>query len=346
MDRTAPVDRPATGDGVRRSRRARRPTLLIVLTTVLAVLAAGTVWAVTAEGPALRGLRILVPNASGGGYDATARAAAKAMEDSGVTGRVEVFGLPGAGGVVGLGRVVSEHGNDRLVLSMGLGLVGAARSQGTPELLSRTTPIARLTRESEVVVVPADSPFRDLGRLLDAWRSDPAGNAVGGGSTPGGPDHLATMLMAERAGIAPPEVDYVQHDGGGELLAALVSDEVAFAVSGLGELADQVDNGALRVLAVTGGERVPGIDAPTLRETGIDLEFTNWRGILAPPGLTPAQRGELETAWGALVRTPEWREVLRRNNWQDAYQPGPEFGAFLADEERRVAGVLAELGLR
>lgn len=118
-----------------------------------------------------------------------------------------------------------------------------------------------------------------------------------------------------------------------------------FAVSGLGEFADQVDSGALRVLAVTAGERVPGVEAPTLREAGVDLEYTNWRGVLAPPGLSEQGRRELQDAYAALVRSPEWGEVLRRNNWQDAYLPGPEFAPFLATEGKRVGRVLAELGI-
>ena len=344
MDRTTTVERPAP-DAHARYRRGR-PLLLVVLVTVVAVLGGGGLWAVLDGGdPALRGLRMLVPNTPGGGYDVTARTAARTMEDTGLAGPVEVFSLPGAGGVTGLGRIVHERGNDRLTLGMGLGLVGAARSRDASALIDATTPIARLTRETEIVVVPADSPVPDLRRLLEQWVTDPAANAVGGGSSPGGPDHLATMLIAERAGLAPRQVDYVAHDGGGELLASLLAGQVRFGISGLGEFADQIDSGALRVLAVTSGERVPGLAAPTLREAGIDLEFTNWRGVLAPPGLTAGQRRELEDAYAALVRTPEWQEVLRRNNWQDAYLPGPEFGAFVRDEDARVGRVLAELGL-
>ena len=121
---------------------------------------------------------------------------------------------------------------------------------------------------------------------------------VGGGSSPGGPDHLAPMLMAKGAGLDPKQVNYVAYDGGGELLASVLGGKVAFGVSGLGEFADQVEAGELRVLAVTAGERVPGVDAPTLRESGVDLEFTNWRGIVAPPGLSPEGR----RADGAGVR--------------------------------------------
>ncbi|MFP5022750.1 Bug family tripartite tricarboxylate transporter substrate binding protein [Pseudonocardia phyllosphaerae] len=320
-------------------------TLVVVLAALLLAPPAIGALGGGGDGTQLRGLRMLVPNAPGGGYDVTARSAAKAMETSGVTGPVEVFNLPGAGGTVGLGRTVNEAGNDRLVMSMGLGVVGSVYSNRSRSTLADTTPIARLTEETEIVVVPADSPYRDIRQLLDAWRRDPAHTPVGGGSSPGGPDHLAPMLMAEGAGLPPERVNYVAYDGGGELLASVLGGKVAFGVSGLGEFADQVESGSLRVLAVTAGQRVPGVDAPTLRESGVDLEFSNWRGVVAPPGLSPEGRAELERAYADLVRTPEWQQVLKLNGWQDAYLPGPEFGAFLGSENDRVERVLRRLGL-
>jgi putative tricarboxylic transport membrane protein len=298
-----------------------------------------------ADGTQLRGLRFLVPNAPGGGYDITARTAAKAMEDAKLTGAVEVFNLPGAGGTVGLGRTVNESGNDRLVMSMGLGVVGAVYTNSSPAKLTDVTPIARLTQETEIVVVGKDSPLRTFDDLVATWTANPGAVPVGGGSSPGGPDHLAPMLMAEGIGIDPRTVNYISYDGGGELLAAVLGGKVAFGVSGLGEYADQIEAGELRVLAVTAPQRVPGVDAPTLKESGVDVEFTNWRGIVAPPGLDEAGRAELVAAFTALRESPEWKEALERNGWQDAFLPGDEFRAFLHSENDRVAGVLRNLGL-
>ncbi|WP_308252168.1 tripartite tricarboxylate transporter substrate binding protein [Pseudonocardia sp. KRD291] len=323
-----------------------------MVATVVAVVAAllllpPAVGALTGggDGAQLRGLRMLVPNAPGGGYDVTARSASKAMEDGGLTGPIEVFNLPGAGGTVGLGRTVNESGNGKLVMSMGLGVVGSVYSNDSPATLAETTPIARLTEEAEIVVVAKDSPYRNLAQLLAAWKANPGGVPVGGGSSPGGPDHLAPMLMAEGAGLDAKRVNYVAYDGGGELLASVLGGKVAFGVSGLGEFADQVESGDLRVLAVTSGQRAPGVDAPTLREAGVDLDFTNWRGVVAPPGLDEAGKAELVRAFDELRSSPEWAEALKLNGWQDAYLPGDQFGAFLASENDRVAGVLRELGL-
>jgi putative tricarboxylic transport membrane protein len=239
-------------------------------------------------GTHIPGLRLMVPNTPGGGYDITARTAAKNAEDAGLTRSVEVFNLPGAGGTVGLTRLVNERGNGKLAMSMGLGVVGAVRSNHAPRTLADTTPLARLTEEQDVVVVAKDSPYRTVDDLVTAWKANPGRLPVGGGSSPGGPDHLAPMLMAQAAGIAPKDVNYIPFDGGGELLASILGSKVSFGVSGVGEYRDQIEAGELRLLAVTGPERVPGLDAPTLRESGYDVEFTNWRGVVAPPGLTDA----------------------------------------------------------
>ncbi|MER7520617.1 tripartite tricarboxylate transporter substrate binding protein [Streptomyces sp. NPDC126499] len=296
-------------------------------------------------GTRIPGLRFMVPNTPGGGYDITARTAAKNAEDAGLTSGIEVFNLPGAGGTVGLTRLVGERGNGRLAMSMGLGVVGAVHTNKSPRTLADTTPIARLTMEQDIVVVGKDSPYKTIQDLLAAWRKNPGKLPVGGGSSPGGPDHLAPMLMARAAGIAPKDVNYVPFDGGGELLASILGNKVAFGVSGVGEYLDQIRSGELRLLAVTGAERVPGLDAPTLREAGLDTEFINWRGIVAPPGLTDAERDKLVGLVTELHDTPQWRESLKKNGWNDAFLPGEEFGTFLTAQNEQVASVLKELGL-
>ncbi|GGT13446.1 C4-dicarboxylate ABC transporter substrate-binding protein [Streptomyces griseoviridis] len=296
-------------------------------------------------GTQIPGLRLMVPNTPGGGYDITARTAAKDAEDAGLTHGIEVFNLPGAGGTVGLSRLVGEHGNGRLAMSMGLGVVGAVRSNHAPRTLADTTPIARLTEEQDVVVVARDSPYRTIGELTAAWKERPGKLPVGGGSSPGGPDHLAPMLMARAAGIAPKAVNYVPFDGGGELLASILGGKVAFGVSGVGEYLDQIRSGELRLLAVTGPERVEGLDAPTLRESGLDVDFTNWRGLVAPPGLSDAERTKLTRLVEELHDSPEWRKSMETNGWDDAFLTGEEFGDFLAAEDDRVVSVLKELGL-
>lgn len=310
---------------------------------LLAVLA--LLLAACGGGRPVSGLRLMVPNTPGSGYDVTARSMVEAMEDAGLARDVEVFNLPGASGAVGLQRLVNERGNGSLLMQMGLGLVGAVHTQPVDVSFADTTPIARLVEDAEAVVVPADSPYTSVARLVESWRADPRGLVVAGGSSPGGPDHLAAHLFAQAAGIDPRTVDYQEFDGGGDLLAALLGGRVAFAVSSPTEWRDQLRAGQLRVLAVTTATRVPGIDAPTLRESGVDLVFANWRGVVAAPGISDADRRRLTDLVDALRRSPEWQRALARTGSTDAYLAGPAFAELLARDSERVGEVLRRLGL-
>ncbi|WP_305785523.1 Bug family tripartite tricarboxylate transporter substrate binding protein [Symbioplanes lichenis] len=282
------------------------------------------------------GVRIMVPNPPGSGYDITARVLARELG-------VEVFNLPGGGGVVGLRRLAYERGNPRLLMLMGLGLIGAQRTADVT--LLGTAPVARLVQEPAVVVVPRDSPYGSLDALVDAWRADPAAVPVGGGSSIGGPDHLVTMLVAEAAGITPSRVAYRRHDGGGDLLAALLGRELAFALSGPSEYAGQIASGQLRALAVTSADPVPLLGVPTVRAAGLNVTFTNWRGLVAPPGLTTADLADVRTTIAELARSPAWADACARFGWSPAYLDGTAFGPFIADETARVTTLLTRLGL-
>jgi putative tricarboxylic transport membrane protein len=299
----------------------------------------------TGAGQPLTGVRFMVPNTAGGGYDTTARAAAKVMDDIDATKNVEVFNLAGAGGTVGLSRTVSEKGNGQLMMMMGLGVVGAQYTNKSEAKLDQTTPIAKLIEESGAIVVPKNSPYQTINDLVTAWKADPKAMAVGGGSSPGGPDHLLPMQLAQAVGIDPKQVNFVSYDGGGDLLPALLGGKIAFGASGFGEFLDQVEAGEVRVLAISGAERVDAIDAPTLTESGIDLVFTNWRGVVAPPEISDADKAALVGALTAMHASPEWKDVLVKNGWTDAYLPADEFAPFLTEQTTAVEDTLKKLGL-
>lgn len=298
----------------------------------------------SAAGP-VSGLRILVPNSPGSGYDVTARAAAKAMQDAKLAETIEVFNTAGAGGTVGLQRLVNEKGSEDLLMQMGLGVVGAVYTNKSAATLQDTVPIAKLIEESEAIVVPKGSPYATLDDLVAAWKADPGKVPVGGASNPGGPDHLTPMLLAKAVGIDPKTVNYVAYDGGGELLTGVLGKKVAFAATGVGEVAEQAKSGDVKILAVTSAQPVEGIDAKTLKEQDIDLEFTNWRGIVGPPGLPDAKKQQYVDLLTKMHDSSQWKATLAEQGWTDAFQTGDEFGSFLQSENDRVAGVLKELGL-
>jgi putative tricarboxylic transport membrane protein len=296
------------------------------------------------EGP-ITGLRVLVPNSAGSGYDTTAREWAQVMEDEELADGVEVFNLEGAGGTVGLQRLVNEDGNAEMLMQMGLGVVGAQYSNQSEATLEETTPIAKLIEEAEAIVVPGDSEFQSLDDLVQAWSENPGDLPVGGASNPGGPDHLTPMLLAEEVGVTPSDVNYVAYDGGGELLAGILGGDVAFAATGVGEVTEAAANGDVRILAVTSEEPVEGVDAPTLQDEGVDLTFTNWRGVVAAPGITDEQRERFVAALTEMHDSAAWEAVLEEQGWTDSFVTGDEFTEYLESESERVQGVLSGLGL-
>lgn len=325
--------------------RLKRLAACVLAAILAAVLLAGC-GVTRGDDPAgLHRLRMMVPNSPGGGYDLTARTAVKILEDEKITGRIEVFNVIGAGGTVAMARLMNERGNGDLMMMMGLGVVGATFTNGSKARASSATALARMVEEQEGILVPADSPFKTVGDFVAAWKADPAKVTLGGGSSPGGPDHLFPMETARAVGVDPTKVNFVSYDGGGDLLTALLGRKIAAGTSGLGEYVDQIEAGQVRVLAVSGTKRVEGIDAPTLTEAGIDLTFTNWRGVLAPPGISDADRDAMVAVLEKLHDTQAWKDALVKNGWSDAFMTGPAFENFLTEQDHRVETTLTELGL-
>jgi len=296
------------------------------------------------DGP-ITGMRVMVPNSPGSGYDTTARAWAQVMDDEKIATNPEVFNLEGAGGTVGLQRLVNEKGNADMLMQMGLGVVGAQYSNQSEATLDQTTPIAKLIEEAEAIVVPGDSPYKTLDDLIQAWKKDPGGTPVGGASNPGGPDHLTPMLLAQEVGVTPADVNYVAYDGGGELLAGILGDDVKFAATGIGEVAESAASGDVRILAVTSEKPVEGVDAPTLKDEGVDLTFTNWRGIVAAPEISDEDTQKFIDAVTKMHDSDAWKKVLVDQGWTDSFVTGDEFSDFMGSESDRVQSVLSELGL-
>jgi putative tricarboxylic transport membrane protein len=291
-------------------------------------------------------IRIMAPADPGGGWDMTSRAMQQVLEDAGVVDvPVEVYNVPAAGGTVGLSQLVSKRaGEEHEIMMMGLVMVGAIIANDAPVTLDETTPLASLTTEWEAIAVPADSPYKTLEDLLADFEANPKSIAWGGGSA-GGTDQILVGLMAQELGVEPSGVNYVAFSGGGEALSAILSGDVAAGVSGVAEFVDQVEAGKMRFLAVSSDKPIEGIDAPTLRDSGLDLVVPNWRGVVGPPDLTEAERDAVIAVLEEMRSTPEWERVLERNGWQDFWKPGEEFERYLQEESRRAERILRDLGL-
>jgi putative tricarboxylic transport membrane protein len=267
-----------------------------------------------------------------------------ALQESGIVQTSSVENIPGAAGTIGLARFISaERGNGDVLMLSGLIMLGAVVTHQSPVTLRQVTPIARLIGEYEVIAVPTASPLLTLGDLVTAFRAAPESVSWGGGSA-GGTDQIVAGLFADAVGVDPRRVNYIAYSGGGESLAAILGGQVTVGVNGLAELAPHIDAGAVRVLAISSAERLPGLDAPTFREQGVDVEIENWRSVVAPPGVTVAERQQLERTVEAMVRSDAWEATLERFRWNDRFLAGTAFARFVAAEEARVESILARLG--
>jgi putative tricarboxylic transport membrane protein len=193
--------------------------------------------------------------------------------------------------------------------------------------------------------VPGDSPYDTLEDFVGAWKDDTRGNPVAGGSA-GGTDQILAGLLAGAGGVNPEEINYIAYSGGGESLAALLGGQVAAGISGVGEYGPQVLAGDLKGLAVSSEQRSSQVpDVPTISEAGYDVALTNWRGLMTHPGIGPDARAALTDLVTQAHDSPEWREVLSKNGFDDVFLPGDAFATFLSEEEKRVSAILSEIGL-
>ncbi|MBM3555234.1 MAG: tripartite tricarboxylate transporter substrate binding protein [Alphaproteobacteria bacterium] len=298
-------------------------------------------------GPALAAdnLKIIAPAAPGGGWDQTARSMQQAIQAASLAKTVQVSNIPGAGGTIGLAQFVNNaKGDPNALMVCGLVMVGSILANKSPVDLSMVTPIARLTGEYQVVAVPAKSPIKDLAGLVAAMKADPGKVAWAGGSA-GGVDHIMVGLFAKAIGLDPTRINYVAFSGGGEAQAALLGAHVAAGVSGYGEFAQQAAAGRIRLLGIASEARPEGAKVPTLKEQGVDIVLSNWRGVVAAPGISAAQAADLIEQVSKMAKSPAWKSILDKNGWSDQFLAGEAYGRFLAEENRRVATVLESVGL-
>jgi putative tricarboxylic transport membrane protein len=288
---------------------------------------------------------IMAPAAPGGGWDQTARAMQEALQTEGISQNVQVVNVPGAGGTIGLAQFANEAKGDpsRLIVG-GYVMVGAILTNASPVTLDAVTPVARLTGEYEVIVVPTGSPLQTLNDLVAALKADPGAVSWAGGSA-GGTDHITAGLFAKTAGVDPTQVNYVAYSGGGEALAAVLGNQVTVGISGYGEFQAQVEAGALRVLGVSSAERLDIVDAPTFKEGGVDVVVQNWRMVAAGAELTEEQVAAITADIEKMVNSASWKATLETKGWQNTYLAGEEFKTQLAAEIEGTTAILKEIGL-
>jgi putative tricarboxylic transport membrane protein len=289
-------------------------------------------------------LKMMIPANPGGGWDQTGRNLAAAMQSAKLVSGVQFDNKGGAAGTIGLAQFVNgSKGDPNAVMIGGMVMVGGIILNKSPVNLTQVTPIARLTSEWEVIVVPASSPYKTMAELVKALKENPGKVAWGGGSA-GGTDHILVGLIAKEVGVDPAKINYVPFKGGGEAIAAILGGHVAAGVSGIGEFSEQIKAGKMRALAQSSPKKLENI--PSLKEQGINVELGNWRGIFGAPGISPAQRDALVKLVRSATETPAWNSTLEKLGWEPWFLAGDDYKKFLDEDIKRVGTIIESLGLK
>ena len=306
---------------------------------------ASVIGAVALSGMALAvdNLKVMIPANPGGGWDSTGRALVAAMQSAGTVKNVQMDNKGGAAGTIGLAQFINtSKGDPNAIMIGGMVMVGGIIQNKSTVDLTMVTPLARLTEEYLVIVVPASSPHKSIKDLVAAFKANPGSVSWGGGSA-GGTDHILAGFIAKASGIDAAKVNYVPFKGGGEAVAAIIGGHVTAGISGVSEFAQHIQSGKMRALAVSSPTPQAGI--ATLKDQGINVVLGNWRGVFGASGITTAQRNELIKAIEAGVKSKSWEEALKKNEWMNTWQAGDEYKNYVDTEIKRIGEILAGLGL-
>lgn len=312
------------------------------LKTLAALVASGVV---PMSAQAAAAIKMMIPANPGGGWDTTGRALGKALQDAGVASTVTFENKGGAAGIIGLSQFANAtKGDPNALMVMGAVMLGGIITGKAPVSLDKVTPIARLTSEYNVFVLPANSPFKNMKEVIEQLKKDPGSVKWGGGSR-GSTEHIAAAMLAREAGVDASKINYVAFRGGGEAVAAILGGNVTVGGSGYSEFQQYIEAGKMKPVAVTSGARLKGLNIPTLKEIGYNVEIGNWRGVYAAADITPAQRKELTDLVVKASRSKSWNEALTKNGWTPAVMTGDEFGDFVDREFATLRATMVKAGM-
>lgn len=309
----------------------------------LAALAAARWLPVSAQ--AAVAIKMMIPANPGGGWDATGRALGKAMQDAGAAASVSYDNKGGAAGALGLAQFANaSKGDPNALMVMGAVMLGGIITGKPPVGLDRLTPLARLTSEYNVFVLPANSPFKTMHDVIAQLKKDPGSVKWGGGSR-GSTEHIAAAMIAREVGVDPARINYVPFRGGGEAIAAILGGNVSVGGSGYSEFAEYIAAGKMRAVGVTSGARLKGVDVPTLKELGIAVEIGNWRGVYGAAAISAVQRKALIAALDKTFKHQSWQDAMDKNRWTPAWLAGDAFADFVDAEFASMRATMAKSGM-
>ncbi len=291
-------------------------------------------------------LHFLIPGGAGGGWDGTARGVGKALLDSGLVKQASFENMSGGGGGKALNHLISTAERQQgTMLVNSTPIIIRSLTGVFPQSFRDLTPISSVIADYAALVVAKDSKYQTLEQVLADFKKDPRSVKMAGGSVKGSMDHLVPAMIFKGAGADPLKLVYVPYDAGGKAMAGLLSGDTQVLSTGFGEALGLANQGQVRILAVTSDERLSQApDVPTVKESGVDVTFANWRGFFGAPGLPEAKAQAYRDVLKKMYATPEWEDIRNKRGWQDLYKPGAEFTSFLEGQEKAIGEMMRELG--
>ncbi|WP_024955834.1 Bug family tripartite tricarboxylate transporter substrate binding protein [Sulfurospirillum arcachonense] len=291
-------------------------------------------------------IHFLIPGGAGGGWDGTARGTGEALTKSKLVGRASYENMSGGGGGKAIGYLIENaKSNEDTLMVNSTPIIIRSLVGRFPYNFRDLTMISGTIGDYAAFVVSKNSPIKSFKDFVAAFKKNPRKMAIGGGSVPGGMDHLVAAMAMEAAGEDPTKVKYIPYDAGGKAMASLLSGEIQLLSTGFSEAVGLAKAGEVRVIAMTGAKRNDALkDAPTLIEQGVNAEFVNWRGFFGAPGLPAEKADAYRKVIEKMYDTPEWEVVRKRNGWVNIHNSGKDFEAFLTKQETKIKSMMKKLG--
>ena len=299
-------------------------------------------------GVAKERLHLLIPGGAGGGWDTTARGIGAALSTSGLVDVVSFENVSGGGGSKAMAYLIetAERQHSTLMISSTPIILNALKGI-FPQSYKDLVPVATAIADYGAFVVKVDSPYQNWQQMLDDYRLDPRNVKVAGGSVRGSMDHLVAVLAFKKSGVDAQQLRYIPYNAGAKAMIGLLSEETDMLSTGLSEAIALAEQGEVRILAMTAPQRVAyAPTVPTLVEQSVEVEFTNWRGFFAAPGVPEARLGYYHNLLSSMYKTAEWEEIRQRRGWSNLSITGADFVDFLAEQELELAQVMVDLGMK
>lgn len=315
-----------------------------MMVAAAATLSLGT--PVFAQEQVLDSIHFLIPGGAGGGWDGTARGTGEALTAAGIIGSATYENMSGGGGGKAIGYLIENADSNQGTLMVNSTPIVIRSLTGVfPQSFRDLTMVAGTIGDYAAIVVGKDSDISSMADLMAAFNADPSAVAIGGGSVPGGMDHIVAAMVMEAAGADATEVKYLPYDAGGKAMAALLSGEIVALSTGFSEAVALEQAGEIKIIGVTSSARIDAApNAPTMQEQGIDMTFVNWRGFFAAPGLPAEKLAAYQAALTAMYDTPEWEAVRAANGWVNIHNNGEDFTTFLEQQETVIGDLMRKLG--